>query len=153
MYRYCLTLTGNEADAGDLLQESYKNYLARKKTTATSPLRYFLRVIRNQHIDNLRTQSEDILDELDEDSVVHIDWRSLEDIVIERDEVEKLLRSVSPEEREILFLWAVEEFTAQDISEQLELPLGTVLSKLHRLRKKIRSQSDGSLSENAKSAR
>lgn len=154
MYRYCLALTGNAADASDLLQESFKNYLSRKKTSVTSPLRYLFRVIRNQHIDTIRSQLTIELEEFEEESseITHIDWKSIEEILIDQEQARQLLAHVSSEEREILFLWAVEEFTAQEIAQQLECPLGTVLSKLHRLRKKIRNYLDETSSEEVKGA-
>ncbi len=40
-------------------------------------------------------------------------------------------------DREILFYWAVEGYSLQEIANQIDVPRGTLLSRVHRLRKKI----------------
>ena len=47
---------------------------------------------------------------------------------------------LEPLERELLFFWAVEGCTAQEIADRTDSPRGTVLSRIHRLRQKILSQ-------------
>ena len=49
----------------------------------------------------------------------------------------RLMEGLDPLERELLFLWAVEGYTARELGEATECSRGTVLSRLHRLRKKI----------------
>ena len=50
------------------------------------------------------------------------------------------LNMLTPHEREILFLWAVEGFTVQDIANDLGIPKGTILSRLHRLKIKVKNK-------------
>ena len=47
--------------------------------------------------------------------------------------------SMRVEEREALFLWAVEGYTAREIAEMCSSPINTVLSRLHRGRRKLRT--------------
>lgn len=73
-------------------------------------------------------------------TVVQIDSRSLDDIIVTREQTELILSMLNPHEREILFLWAVEGFTVKEIAGDLDIPKGTLLSKLHRLKLKIKNQ-------------
>ncbi|MGK0290726.1 MAG: RNA polymerase sigma-70 factor (ECF subfamily), partial [bacterium] len=57
-----------------------------------------------------------------------------------KEEVEILLDQASPAERELLYLSAVEEYSIQEIAEITQTPKGTLLSRLHRLKNKIRDQ-------------
>ena len=58
----------------------------------------------------------------------------LETLTIQRDEIGKLLEQISPLDREILFLWAVEGMSFEEISKELDIRRGTLLSRMSRLR-------------------
>jgi RNA polymerase sigma-70 factor (ECF subfamily) len=49
----------------------------------------------------------------------------------------KALNEIPPEYQMVLLLWAVEEFSYKDIAESLDIPIGTVMSRLHRARQKL----------------
>ncbi len=56
---------------------------------------------------------------------------------------QELVRALDllPEEyRTVLMLWAIEDFTYQEIADALEVPIGTVMSRLHRARGKLVEQ-------------
>ena len=57
----------------------------------------------------------------------------------------QLTKMVDIFEREILYYWAIEGMTAQEISRQIDTPRGTVLSRLYRLRKKFETDSEQSV--------
>jgi RNA polymerase sigma factor (sigma-70 family) len=140
-YRYCISLTGDENSAGDLLQCCLEKYVKHKTLEVNDSKAYFRRMLRNQFIDDQRKKGNQQLYELDEENtVIPLDLRSLEDIIVEREMVEIILRLLTPHEREILFLWAVEGFTVQDISNDLGIPKGTLLSRLHRLKIKVKNK-------------
>jgi len=42
-----------------------------------------------------------------------------------------------PSPRELLYLWAVEEYTSKELADLFNVPPGTILSRLHRLKIKI----------------
>lgn len=139
-YRYCISLTGDENSAWDLLQCCLEKFVKHEPFEVNDSKAYFRRMLRNQFIDDQRKEGNQQLYELDEDkTVIPIDLRSLEDIIVDREMVEIILRSLTPHEREILFLWAVEGFTVQDISDDLCIPKGTLLSRLHRLKIKVKN--------------
>jgi RNA polymerase sigma-70 factor (ECF subfamily) len=58
-------------------------------------------------------------------------------LLIQAEEVADLLARLHDVERELLYLWAVEEYTIDEISELTGAPRGTLLSRLHRLRGKL----------------
>ena len=62
---------------------------------------------------------------------------SLEQIIVDKLTIERVWQSLNSAEREVVYLWAVEEMTASEIALHLDLPRGTVLSRLFRLRKRV----------------
>jgi len=140
-FRYCIALTGDENSASDLLQNCLEKYVKRDTSDVKNSKAYFYRMIRNRFIDDQRKARHRFFDEFDEDSsVIQIDMKSLDDIIVEREQVELILMLLTPHERELLFLWAVEGFTIQDISRQIGIPRGTLLSRLHRLKLKVKDK-------------
>jgi RNA polymerase sigma-70 factor (ECF subfamily) len=71
-----------------------------------------------------------------------VDNDSMEELLINQQEVQQLISELTDEENELLYLWAVEEHTVEEIATIYQKPKGTVLSKLHRLKKRIRKQLD-----------
>lgn len=57
---------------------------------------------------------------------------------IERQETLNAATRLSPEHREVLWLVVVEEFSYREASEILDMPVGTVMSRLHRARRELR---------------
>jgi len=56
---------------------------------------------------------------------------------------ERLVRAVeglSEEYRTVLLLWAIEEFSYKEIADSLDIPIGTVMSRLHRARQRLSEQ-------------
>jgi RNA polymerase sigma-70 factor (ECF subfamily) len=140
-FRYCMALTSDENSASDLLQSCFEKYVKQDTSKVNDLKAYFRRMIRNQFIDDQRKYGKRYFDEFDEDStVIQMDMKSLDDIIVERQQVEMILMLLTPHERELLFLWAVEGFTVQDISRELGIPRGTLLSRLHRMKLKVKDK-------------
>lgn len=49
----------------------------------------------------------------------------------------KALDQLPEDYQTVLLLWAVEEFSYKDIAESMDIPIGTVMSRLHRARQKL----------------
>jgi RNA polymerase sigma-70 factor (ECF subfamily) len=62
---------------------------------------------------------------------------------LEMRDLESALRTLLPEQREILLLIALEEMSYDEVAATLGLPLGTVMSRLSRARQKLRAQMEG----------
>lgn len=149
LYRYALSLSAHEETAYDLVQSGIERYLNKISGSAVpveKPLAYLKVAIRNLYFDWLRHQKIVPMVSIDNDefndeahiSLVNND--ELQDVLINQQEVEQLLSGLSSQENELLYLWAVEEHTVEEISKMYAKPRGTMLSKLHRLKKRIRAQ-------------
>ena len=145
LYRYAYTLCGHEASAYDLVQDTVERCLKRPPGPLASPEAYARRVMRNRFIDQrrrLQNSPEQIHPTADVE-LLAIDTHCLEEAQITRDQLEKVWSLLDPLEREILYYWAAEDMTAAQIASTLGTRRGTVLSRIHRLRHRLRSAFDG----------
>lgn len=140
LYRYGYSLTNSESDAYDLLQEALARFLARKEVLPEQEkVPYLRRMMRNQFIDRLRREQRFPLEVLDtiEPDVIDDAFTELERIMISRQTLENIWALLLPMERELVHLWAIDGYNAREIAQQLNIPQGTILSRIHRIRKKI----------------
>lgn len=139
-YRYATALAGDRDLAMDLVHSSYLKYLNRPARVAHEPIRYFLRVVRNTFLDLKRSEARWQYDEVDAaDGVVEMHAGGLENVEINKDLVRQIWDRLSAPEREVLYLWAVEEYTSGEIASLTDTPRGTLLARMHRLKKKFSS--------------
>lgn len=139
LYRFCNSLTLIESDAYDLLQNSLEKFI-KNKTRKENDLAFMYRIIRHQFIDDYRKNSKQQTLPFEEQEHVDFDVKTLESISIDDDLIKQLIAYLDPLEREILFYWAIEGYTTQQIAELLAMPKGTVLSKIYRMRLRIKQQ-------------
>ncbi len=138
LYRYGYVLCGNQDDAYDLLQYALEKYLHKPaRYNDVSDLAYVRTTMRNRFIDEYRKSTRFPEEEYDDNSLVAIDEASLEDVVVAQLDLEIIWKKLNTVEREVLYYWAIEGMTAQEIAEQFDVPRGTVLSRLYRIRKKF----------------
>lgn len=143
LYRYAYSLTSDESEAYDVLQDGLERFLrseAAKK--ADNPEAYARRIIRNRFIDRIRQENrslEDLMDDLAKQPL-DMDPRNLEGLMVARDELERIWAKLEPQDREILFLWGVEGLSAREVAEELDIPRGTILSRIHRLRGRLKAE-------------
>ena len=138
LYRYSYALTCNEHDAYDLLQNAIEKYLS-SSIKIDNKIAFLKRIIKNKHIDNYRHNKIIDFDDFDDNIfTLNNNEKELENLIINEDMVEKILSVLKPDERELIFYWAYEGYTTQEISDTLEIPLGTVLSKLHRIKARLK---------------
>lgn len=141
LYRYCYGLTNNEAAAFDLLQDGLERYLKRcDRRRIDNPVAYLRRLLRNQFIDQLRHTQRFPQQSLDDtpESTLGIGLKLLEDESIAAHDLQTVWAYLEPREREILYLWAMQGMTAAEIAIECDTPRNTVLSRIHRLRQKLR---------------
>ena len=102
-----------------------------------------MQVIRNLFIDQLRSKARVALEPFDEDSVaLDFDLASLESTMLDRSELEAVWSEMTVVEREILYLWAVEGYSTDEVAGHLDRPRNSVLSIIHRMRKRLRQRFD-----------
>jgi len=135
-FRYAFSLSHDGAEAEDLVQDAC---LAMLTSGAAWDRRYFFATIRNRFIDRFRRSRKILflaLDDSDSDSGADLTWEAPD--VLESGLLDRALSRLRIEEREALFLAVVEGYTAEEIARNTDRPRGTILSILHRAKKKLR---------------
>jgi RNA polymerase sigma-70 factor (ECF subfamily) len=141
LYRYCRSLSDQESDAFDLLQTSLERCIKKPPRDGQVFVAYAMTVIRNAFFDQLRSRARVALEPFDEDTVtVDFDLASLENTALDRNELEQVWTEMTVVEREILYLWAVEGYSTDEVAKHLQKPRNSVLSIVHRMRKRLRQQ-------------
>ena len=134
--RFAASLTGNLADADDLLQSTVERLLARGLPDDARMLPWALKVCRNLWIDELRSRKvrRDAVREpaAQGQQVVQGEHQVLGALALE--EVQRVLLSMSEDQRAVLELVAVEGHSYKEAAAILDVPIGTVMSRLARAR-------------------
>jgi RNA polymerase sigma-70 factor, ECF subfamily len=154
LYTAALRMTRNAADAEDLVQETYlKAYRAWDSFKQGTNLKAWLyRILTNTFINSYRAKKrrpdESELDEV-EDLYLYrrlggleaaATGRSAEDEVMDRftdEEVKAAIEALPENFRLAVLLADVEGFSYKEIAEIVDVPIGTVMSRLHRGRKAL----------------
>jgi len=129
-YRYALSLTHNEQDAEDIVQDVWLRLFIKNRNAKSKALYYAS--IRNRFIDIYRRKKLVVMEDIDEVSQVE---QFDNDLSIK--DIEKCLEKLRPEEREVLFLNCVEEYSASEIGEITNQSRSTVLSIIGRGKRKF----------------
>ena len=145
LYNFAHWLAQDRTEAEDLVQETYAKALRGFSSfqPGTNFRAWMYRILRNSFLSS-RTglKSTVVLDEDSEASLLPAGEETPESILIEqanRALVQEALAELPVQFREILLLCEVEEMSYQEISETLAIPIGTVMSRLFRARKSLRS--------------
>jgi RNA polymerase sigma-70 factor (ECF subfamily) len=152
LYSAALRMTRNPADAEDIVQETFlKAYRAYETFTAGTNLKAWLyRILTNTYINKYRKQqrrpSEVELGELQDIYLFkrvgeHSGAsRSAEEDMLDEfvdEDIIEALESLPDNFRMPVLLADVEGFSYKEIAEMLDIPIGTVMSRLHRGRKAL----------------
>lgn len=132
--RFALSLTGNLADADDLLQATVESVLERGAPDDAELLPWCLTICRNRWIDELRSRKvrQDVQVDDSGDGQLRSEDAALSSVELE--EVRSTLASMPEEQRSVLLLVAVEGYAYREAAELLDVPIGTVMSRLSRAR-------------------
>jgi len=133
--RYARALTGDSARADDLVQDTVERGWSRiGQWRPDGDLRAWLfSIMHNLHIDQLRRAPPPTVDLEDGDLPVAAATSALD----VRD-LERALQQLPSGQREVLLLVALEEMRYEDVAAMLDIPLGTVMSRLSRARENLR---------------
>lgn len=148
-YRFC----GNIHDAEDIVQDVVLKLHAKKIDIGQydNPRTWLSKVVHRHFIDRYRHQIRSPIDHA-EDIVIDGDWENALDTydgghlpMHEQTDNSRFMRALSnalnllnDEQRTLIILFEVEGYSLSEIQEILELPQGTIKSRLHRAREKLR---------------
>jgi RNA polymerase sigma-70 factor, ECF subfamily len=145
LYNLASWLTQNRSDAEDLVQETYAKALKGFDSfqPGTNFRAWIYRILRNTFLTSrtgLKT-AVSLDDEEDPETITPATTDTPESILLARadqDAIEHALRQLPVAHREIILLCDVEEMSYREIAAALDVPLGTVMSRLARARKSMR---------------
>lgn len=142
-----MQLTRREADAADLVQETYIRALRaadRFEERAGGMRAWLFRILHNAFFSELQRQRrrpspiESVDDRADSGpspdapepawDLASMDWEHVDD------RLKAAIDGLKTEYRVVLLLWAIEGLRYREIAEITEVPIGTVMSRLHRAR-------------------
>jgi RNA polymerase sigma-70 factor (ECF subfamily) len=141
--RYARALTRNAQAADDLVQDCLER--AWRKAHHWEPgtdLRAWLfTLMHNLHVNTVRRNRPDT------EPMTHSDYQDprpqASDAVLQLRDLEQGLAELSAEQREVLILVCLEEMSYEQVASVLAVPIGTVMSRLHRARERLRGWMSG----------
>jgi len=139
-YRYANSLCAHAEMAEDLVHEGWLKVVRKHGVTPDKALLF--RVIRNLFIDDVRHRTRFPSDSFEEVMVADQSAIDPSHYVSEDRVLAHGLAALRGIEREVLFLWVFEGYTAAEISALTKQSRGTVLSQIHRAKAKLKKHLD-----------
>ncbi len=153
LYNFGLRLTSDPNDAEDLVQDTivkaYRFFSSYEK--GTNAKAWLFRILKNSYINNYRKKSKKP-QEVDYDEVStfyetiraeRTDTSDLEDKMFRDlidDDLSRALDKIPEDFRTVVLLCDVEDFTYEEIANMLDVPIGTIRSRLHRGRNLLKAE-------------
>lgn len=145
LYNFAHWLTGNRDEAEDLVQETYVKALKgfASFTLGTNFRAWMYRILRNTFLTSRTGLRANVsLDDEENPVPEPAGGDDPESLLLTRADQQQItwaLGELPVPHREIILLSDVEEMTYKEISEMLGVPIGTVMSRLSRARRAMRS--------------
>lgn len=153
LYNFALRLTSDPNEAEDLVQDTvvkaYRFFSSYEK--GTNAKAWLFRILKNSYINNYRKKSKKP-QQVDYDEVStfyetvraeRTDTSDLEDKMYRElmdDDITGALEQLPEDFRTVVLLCDVEGFTYEEIANMLDVPIGTIRSRLHRGRNLLKAQ-------------
>lgn len=137
--RYARALTGTREAADDLVQDTLERAWSKfSMWRPGSDLRAWLfSIMHNVHINQVKSRRADREQSLDDDAP-EIPVQATHNHVLEVRDLASAMNELPHEQREILLLVGLEQLSYDEVAKALNVPLGTVMSRLSRGREKLR---------------
>lgn len=136
-------IAGSRHDGDDLLQAACEKALSRlhQFEVGTRLDRWIMQIVKTTHIDRIRQWQRqrpadltaEIADVLPFDARIHEQTEARQDLSI----VRAAFAQLPQEQREVMVLVVMEGMSYQDAADALDVPIGTVMSRLARARRKL----------------
>lgn len=140
--KFAYSLTGNLHDADDLLQTTIERLLSKPLPDQVTLMAWAFRVCRNCWIDEyrakkVRVHANDTLSYEANSASCHADMDEVITQTVTLKQVSSAMDELPCEQRETLSLVAVQGMSYAEASDVLQVPKGTIMSRLARARAKI----------------
>jgi RNA polymerase sigma-70 factor (ECF subfamily) len=150
LYNFALKMTGDSDDASDLIQETYLKAFRfwDKFEKGTNCKAWLFRIMKNTFINTYRKKSKEP-DKVDYEDIENFyenikpsstDSAHLEKDIYDNlldDELSEAISSLPEDFRTVVILCDIEGYTYDEIADFVDVPVGTVRSRLHRARKML----------------
>jgi RNA polymerase sigma-70 factor (ECF subfamily) len=153
LYTFAFHLTLNEEDANDLVQETYLKAFRfiDKYHEGTNAKAWLFKILKNAFINQYRRKSkqptrvdyEEIVNYHDEEDSQYSSYMDLREDMFQHmmgDEVTEAINSLPVDFRVVILLCDIEGFTYEEIAKIIDIPIGTVRSRLHRARNMLKEK-------------
>lgn len=153
LYNFAYRITLDEDESNDLVQETYLKAFRfiNSYSRGTNPKAWLYRILKNSFINELRKRKkepakldyQEIEDYYNSDDIKHpgvsnIQINPFKDAI--GDEVMLALNDLAVDFRIVIILCDLEGFTYDEMSKILDIPVGTVRSRLHRARNVLKEK-------------
>lgn len=144
MFRFAKSIVGNQADGEDAMQESILK--AYEKVDTLRSRRKFkawiFQILANECYQILRSRKQqEPMDPFEFSQKEHsydLNNEEMANIELEDGEILSYILKMSKQHQEVLILYYYDEFSTKEIAKILDIPQGTVKSRLARGRKQLR---------------
>ncbi|MBK8242740.1 MAG: sigma-70 family RNA polymerase sigma factor [Saprospiraceae bacterium] len=150
---FAFHLTYNEEDAADLVQETYLKAFRfiDKYEDGTNAKAWLFKILKNAYINDYRKKNkrptqvdyEDIVSFHDGEDSHLSSYHDLREEMFDNmmgDEVTQAMNALPEDFKTVLLLCDIEEFTYEEIAKILDVPIGTVRSRLFRARNLLKEK-------------
>ena len=153
LYNFALRMTGDADDADDLVQETFLKAFRffDKFEKGTNCKAWLFRILKNSYINDYRkivkepnkVDYEDVQNfyeniKSNEINSSHYEMDAFNNLL--DDEISGAITSLPEDFRTVIILSDIEGFTYEEIADFVDIPVGTVRSRLHRARKMLYAQ-------------
>src|SRR5688572_26609069 len=142
LFRLAMWLVRDRAEAEDLVQDTFMQALQsfHRYEKGTNCRAWLIRVMFHINSNRRRANARfQLVSETDERIAETVAFDPPTPQELTEEEVLQALRSLPPQFEEVVLLSDIEDMTYKEISEALDVPIGTVMSRLHRGRKLMRA--------------
>jgi RNA polymerase sigma-70 factor (ECF subfamily) len=150
--KFAFRLTGNACDAEDLLQSTVLRALEKKHLfqADTDLFKWTSKIMFNLFVSEYRRRTKF---ETQYDPETYLERQSIEgsqEIKLTLSKVQEAMKQLSADHQEILVLVCVKGMRYEEVSEALEIPVGTVRSRLARARESLQTILETPVKKDAK---
>ena len=153
MYNFAYRLTFNEDDTKDLVQDTYLKAFRFIESfeKGTNAKAWLFRILKNSFINDFRKKSKEPSkldyqevetyynsDDVDEKITTDLRAETVQDMI--GDEISNALNSLDVDFRTVIILCDLEGFKYDEMAKILDVPIGTVRSRLHRARNLLKEK-------------